>query len=122
MNDYVIITERLGLRRWKDEDVIPFTAMNVDAEVMRYLPSTLNYDETVAMMSRIRSHFDQHGFGLFAIEDIAAKAFIGYIGFMIPLFTTYFTPCIEIGWRLERSLWNKRLCYGSRKGLPALWL
>ena len=107
MNDYVIITERLGLRQWKDEDIIPFTAMNKDAEVMRYFPSTLTFDETIAMVNRIHSHFDKHGFGLFSIDDLSAQTFIGYTGFMVPSFTSYFTPCIEIGWRLKRSSWNK---------------
>jgi RimJ/RimL family protein N-acetyltransferase len=107
MNDHVIITERLGLRRWKDEDIIPFAAMNNDAEVMRYFPSTLSYDETIGMVKRIRSHFDKHGFGLFAIDELSTKTFIGYTGFMMPSFTSYFTPCIEIGWRLQRPSWNK---------------
>ncbi len=107
MDDYVIITERLGLRQWKDEDIIPFAAMNADEEVMRYFPSTLDYDETIAMVKRIRSHFDKHGFGLYAIDELSTKTFIGYTGFMIPSFTSYFTPCIEIGWRLQRSSWNK---------------
>ena len=107
MDDYVITTERLGLRRWKDEDIIPFAAMNEDAEVMRFFPSTITYDETVAMVNRIRSHFDEHGFGLFALEDLSTKQFIGYTGFMRPSFTSYFTPCVEIGWRLQRSSWDK---------------
>jgi RimJ/RimL family protein N-acetyltransferase len=107
MHDYAIITERLGLRQWKDDDISPFAAMNEDAAVMRYFPSTLNYDETIAMVDRIRAHFDKHGFGLFAIDDLSIQTFIGYTGFMVPSFSSYFTPCIEIGWRLQRSSWNK---------------
>jgi RimJ/RimL family protein N-acetyltransferase len=97
----------LGLRRWKEDDIIPFAAMNEDAEVMRYFPSTITYDETVAMVNRIKSHFDQHGFGLFALNDLSTNEFIGYTGFMIPSFTSHFTPCVEIGWRLQVSSWNK---------------
>ena len=107
ITDYVIITERLGMRRWKEDDIIPFSAMNKDAEVMRYFPLILSNDETIAMVNRIRSHFDRHGFGLFALEDLSTKEFIGYTGFMIPSFTSYFTPCVEIGWRLQRSSWNR---------------
>ena len=105
--DYVLTTERLGLRLWKQEDILPFAAMNADAEVMRYFPSTLTYEDTVAMVQRIQLHFEKHGFGLFALEELSTQQFIGFTGFMIPSFTSFFTPCIEIGWRLQRSSWNK---------------
>jgi RimJ/RimL family protein N-acetyltransferase len=81
--------------------------MNKDAKVMRYFPSILTYDETIAMIDRIQLHFEQHGFGLFALEDLSTCEFIGYTGFMIPSFTGYFTPCVEIGWRLRQISWNK---------------
>ena len=74
---------------------------------MKYYPSLLNEEETAAMMKRINSHFEQHGFGLFAVEKLNTKEFIGYTGFMIPSFKSFFTPCIEIGWRLKKEEWNK---------------
>ncbi len=58
-------------------------------------------------MKRINSHFEQHGFGLLAVEKLNTKEFIGYAGFMIPPFESFFTPCIEIGWRLKKEEWNK---------------
>lgn len=81
--------------------------MNKDADVMKYYPSLLNKEETAAMMKRINSHFEQHGFGLFAVEKLSKKEFVGYTGFMIPSFESFFTPCIEIGWRLKKEEWNK---------------
>ena len=104
---YIITTERLGLRRWTDDDFLPFSKMNKDPEVMRYFPSLLNDEETTAMMGRIKAHFDKHGFGLFALEKLSTKEFIGYAGFMVPSFESYFTPCIEIGWRLRKEDWGK---------------
>ena len=104
---YIITTERLGLRRWIDDDFLPFAKMNKDLEVMRYFPSLLNDEETTAMMGRIKAHFDKHGFGLFALEKLSTKEFIGYAGFMVPSFESYFTPCIEIGWRLRKEDWGK---------------
>ena len=41
MNPYVIVTERLGLRRWYDSDLEPFSKMNLDADVMKYFPKLL---------------------------------------------------------------------------------
>ena len=82
-------TDRLVLRMWREEDFEPYVRMCADAEVMRYFPSTLNYDDTVAMVQRIQLHFEKHGFGLFALEDISTEKFIGYTGFMIPAFTSF---------------------------------
>lgn len=104
---YLITTERLGLRHWKEDDFPPFAAMNKDEDVMRYYPSILSDEETVAMMERINGHFQTHGFGLFAVEKRDTKEFIGYTGFMIPRFQSFFTPCVEIGWRIKKEEWNK---------------
>jgi RimJ/RimL family protein N-acetyltransferase len=81
--------------------------MNKDDEVMQYFPSVLTDEETIAMINRIRAHFEKHGFGLFALEKLSSKEFIGYTGFMIPSFESSFTPCVEIGWRLRKEDWGK---------------
>lgn len=107
MNLYIISTERLGLRRWIPADTEPLSAMNKDEEVMKYFPSTLSDAQTLAMIERINVHFEKNGFGLFAVEHKATKQFIGFTGFAIPSFTSFFTPCIEIGWRYKREVWGQ---------------
>jgi len=102
-----IRTERLLLRRWKPEDFEPFSAMNADVEVMRHFPSTLTRAQTVAGLQRVETHFDRHGWGLFAAEH--EGQFIGYIGLFHVPFEAHFTPAVEIGWRLARSHWNRGL-------------
>lgn len=105
--DFVITTERLALRLWHTDDFLPFAAMNKDEDVMKYFPNILSEEETRTMMQRIENHFQTHGFGLFAIEKLSTKEFIGYTGFMVPRFESFFTPCIEIGWRIKKEEWNK---------------
>lgn len=107
MQDYNILTNRLGLRRWKDADIAPFAAMGKDAQVMEFFPKTLTAEESGEMIKRIYQHFETYGFGLYAVEKLTTKTFIGFTGFMIPTFTSYFTPCIEIGWRFQKEEWNK---------------
>ncbi len=102
-----ITTQRLALRKWIDADFMPFAAMNKDAEVMQFFPKILTDDETASMIKRIDAHFHKYGYGLFAIEKIATKQFIGFSGFMVPAFKSFFTPCIEIGWRIKKEEWNK---------------
>ncbi|MFI5153016.1 MAG: GNAT family N-acetyltransferase [Chitinophagales bacterium] len=103
----MISTDRLILRRWKNEDLIPFASICAEPEVMQFMPKPLGKKESEAMIKRIEDHFEKQGFGLFALEKKDSKKFIGYTGFMIPGFEHFFTPCVEIGWRLDKSEWNK---------------
>ncbi|XQY91402.1 GNAT family N-acetyltransferase [Metabacillus sp. HB246100] len=102
-----IETERVRLRRWKEEDLEPFGQLNADQEVMRYFPSTLSKEETKAFQRVIQKEFDEYGYGLYAVEEKDSQAFIGFIGFHRATFEADFTPCIEIGWRLKKEVWGK---------------
>jgi RimJ/RimL family protein N-acetyltransferase len=105
----VITTDRLLLRHWKNSDREPFSVLNADPNVMEFMPGTLSRDQSDALFDRIQSHFQSHGFGLFAAELRPEHAFIGYIGLAVPRFQSHFTPCVEIGWRLSAAYWNRSL-------------
>ena len=107
--DIVITTARLRLRRWKTADLPVFETMNRDPEVMEYFPAPLSPEATLKLYDRIQKHFEEHGFGLYALEETVSGAFIGFTGFMIPSFSASFTPCVEIGWRLRKEHWGKGL-------------
>jgi ribosomal-protein-alanine N-acetyltransferase len=95
-------TERLNLRRWRDEDRESFAELNADREGTEFLPRPLSRAESDALMDRIESHFDDRGFGLWAVATDAAPL-IGFLGLSVPQFEAHFTPCVEIGWRLARA-------------------
>ena len=101
-----IDTERLHLRRWRYFDRAPFAAMNADPEVMEFFPSTLTEDESDALVDRVRAQFDEHGFGLWALEIRGRGEFIGFTGLAVQTFDAPFNPSIEVGWRLTRSAWG----------------
>lgn len=102
-------TERLILRRWRVADREPFARMNGDAAVMEFFPGALSRAESDQMVERIESHFNQHGFGLWAAELRETGEFMGFIGLAIPRFEASFTPCVEIGWRLAPEFWGRGL-------------
>jgi RimJ/RimL family protein N-acetyltransferase len=102
-----IRTKRLCLRRWRSEDHAPFAALNADPRVMEHLPAPLSREESDARALRIEAHFDQHGFGLWAVEISGVVPFAGFIGLSIPQFDAPFTPCVEIGWRLAAEFWGQ---------------
>lgn len=100
-------TERLVLRGWRDEDRAPFAAMNADPEVMEHFPAPLTTAESDTAVDRIQAHFDEHGWGLWAVEVPGAADFVGFVGLWAPTFEAHFTPCVEVGWRLARSAWGQ---------------
>ncbi|BCT35612.1 GNAT family N-acetyltransferase [Pseudomonas protegens] len=109
---------RLLLRQWRDDDLPAFAAMCADPQVMRYFPAPLSRLESAALIGRIRGHFAEHGFGLWALERKDNGAFIGFTGLLEVGFEAPFTPAVEIGWRLAREHWG--LGYASEAAWTAL--
>ncbi len=102
-----IKTERLNLREWTSADVHSFAAMNQDPRVMAHYPRLLTKEESAESVEKIRTHFKKHGFCFYACELAATHEFMGFIGLKATEFSTHFTPCVEIGWRLAYDFWGK---------------
>lgn len=101
----MIQTERLCLRRWQPEDRAPFAALNADPLVMEYFVKTLSREESNAVVDRHMAHWEARGWGAFAVEYQGRC--VGYIGVTVPAYELPFSPCVEIGWRLSREVWNQ---------------
>jgi RimJ/RimL family protein N-acetyltransferase len=54
--------------------------MCANPEVMRHFPYVLNREESEAQVGRFVRHWDERGFGLWAVEEKASGAFIGFVG------------------------------------------
>ncbi len=102
----MIRTHRLVLRQWRQTDRDRFAKMNADPKVMEFFPSTLTRQESDVVFDRIQQHFQEHGFGMWAVEIPQEAVFIGFIGLAVPRFNAHFTPCVEIGWRLASEYWG----------------
>lgn len=102
-----LITGRLRLRRWSENDRIPFAELNRDPKVMEFFPELLTSEESDAAFERINQHFSDYGFGMWAVEPRETSQFIGFIGLAHVRYETPFTPCVEIGWRLASEWWGK---------------
>jgi RimJ/RimL family protein N-acetyltransferase len=102
----VLRTDRLLLRPWRDADVEPFAALNADVCVMEHFPAPLSPAESAASAARIRTHLEERGFGLWAVEVVGVTPFAGFVGLAVPRFEAPFTPCVEVGWRLAFEHWG----------------
>ncbi|MFJ9431607.1 GNAT family N-acetyltransferase [Streptomyces sp. NPDC101490] len=104
-----ILTPRLLLRRWSDDDLVPMSEINADSEVMRWIRdgSVLNLEQTAEAIERWEDEWDEEGFGLFAVELLGSGELIGFAGLSVPHFLPAVLPDVEIGWRLGRSYWGQ---------------
>lgn len=102
-------TERLLLRRWRFTDIERCAAMNADPDVMEHFPATLSAAESAGFVERVEECFEQHGYGLWAVEIPGEAPFVGCVGLWPVEIDVDFSPAVEIGWRLARPFWGRRI-------------
>ena len=116
--DYDIKTSRLGLRNWVEEDKIPFAKLNSNPTVMRFFPSILSKEKSDDLVDRLMLEYDNEGFTFYAADELSTGNFMGFIGLAKTKIETSFTPCVEIGWRLDEEFWGKG--YATEGALASL--
>lgn len=126
LNDFPeILTPRLQLRAWTDADSDQLAEIYADPESVRYLRY---YDRagTRAQVQRFRDHWDEHGFGLWAVEHRETGRFIGRIGLMHHDDWSASPHDAEVGWVIARDMWGQGLAseggaaaleFGTKRGL-----
>jgi RimJ/RimL family protein N-acetyltransferase len=113
-----LLTDRLLLRRWTDDDLVPFAAINTDPEVTRLLRGPMDRALSDALVARAEDSFETRGYGLWATEVRATGELIGFVGLARQTFDAPFNPSVEVGWRLARSAWGHG--YATEGGRAAL--
>ena len=103
-----IVTRRLRLRGWREGDVELMAAIYAEPEVVRYL-RPLDLEGTRQQLSRFVDHWEEHEFGLWAVEERASGRLIGRIGLVYHDDWTERPYDAEVGWTLERSTWGRGL-------------
>jgi len=102
-----LATARVWLRRWCEADRAAFAQINADPEVMRHFPALLTHSESDALITNFDAHFDQYGYGIWALEIPGVCALAGFAGLKHVDFDAPFAPAVEIGWRMRRDLWGQ---------------
>jgi len=60
-----------------------------------------------AWAARLVAHWQDHGFGRWAVEIPGEASFIGVVGLAVIPYEAPFTPAVEIAWRLARAYWGR---------------
>jgi RimJ/RimL family protein N-acetyltransferase len=126
-------TPRLVLRAWTEADVAPYQRMVRDAEVMRYMGSGPVWSAkraTAGLVARVSDvegrrsvrhlaeHWEDHGFGEWAVEERASGELIGRIGLRHHADWVADRVKVEIGWLLARRAWGAGYATeGARAGI-----
>ncbi|MDO8188561.1 GNAT family N-acetyltransferase [Conexibacter sp. JD483] len=104
-----LTTSRLLLREWQAGDEKPMATINRDPEVVRHLNRPVDPDAVNGFFATVTAHWDQHGFGFWAIEPRVgplAGRFVGFVGVAYPTFLPELAQRPELGWRLARESWG----------------
>ena len=102
-----IRTPRLLLRRWAPEDRVPLAELNSDPEVMRHIGGPVTSAESDALVDYFDAHWDEWGYGVFAVEQVPLGGFLGFVG--LNNHHRLFPQDVEIAWRLRRDSWGQAL-------------
>lgn len=99
----VLETERLRLRGFHASDIDAYAEVLGHAEVMRHMGGPVGREDTWWSIASLLGHWALRGYGVWAVEDKASRAFLGRLGLLRP----EAWPALEIAWMLARPHWGK---------------
>lgn len=97
-------TERLVLRRFTPADLDELVRLRADPEVMRYIGKQ-SREKVEERLEYYISHYEPHGFGMWAVTLKATGKLIGWCG----LIFLDKTPEVEVGYGAAREYWGRGL-------------
>ncbi|HZS08692.1 MAG TPA: GNAT family N-acetyltransferase [Blastocatellia bacterium] len=101
-----IETARLRLRGFTTDDLNDLSAIRADPDVMRYIGgSPDSFEQVQSALNNILLHWEQHGFGRWAVADREDGGLIGWCG----LSYLEDTGEVEIGYGIAKPYWGKGL-------------
>lgn len=104
---YIFTSDRLGFRNWDLTDIDKMHEINSDEKVMEFFPSIQTKQQTTEFVERMIKQYNDKCFCYFAVDKLEDNQFIGFIGLSEQTYEADFTPCVDIGWRIKSSEWNK---------------
>ena len=98
----MLVTERLMLRPWWDDDWARMAEINADPEVMRFVGGAQDRATSDRTMARMLVAAMKDGFGPWAVEAPRIAPLIGRVGARRVATGLPCAPCVELVWRIGR--------------------
>lgn len=105
-----LMTERLELRRWREDDLAAYAEIIADPEVNRYLGGPTDRAAAWRQIAIFIGHRELRGWTSAAVVERASGRLIGRGGLWQP----EGWPGVEVGWILHPSVWGRG--YASELG------
>ena len=102
-----VLTPRLRLRLWRDDDLAELERVNADPRFTRFLnPGGGAYPPgwTADKIARMRADWDRNGWGAWAVETLADDRLVGRVGFQ---YHRLWPDDVELGWGVDPDLWGR---------------
>lgn len=104
---FLLTTERLRLRSWRQSDAEPFNEACNTPAVMRWLGGVQSIAELRRDISYFMKSDARHGFAFWVLERREDRRFLGFCGLVrIPERDCPFRGELEIGWRIREDAWR----------------
>lgn len=104
--DVIVETPRLIIRKLSLSDVQSLKEILGDVDVMKYsLKGPLNAEEIKDYVTKILSHYQRYGYGLFGVVEKESAKLIGLAGLISQTVEDH--PYIELGYRLAKNKWRQ---------------
>lgn len=100
----MIETERLLLRRIEPRDHDAIHRLNADPDFTRHLSGVQTREQSEAHLTRWQRHWDEHGFGILAVEWRETGEFVGRVGVQ---YHRMWPADPEVGWALDPAFWGR---------------
>lgn len=97
-----VVTERLRLRAFRDDDLDAFAATMADEETTRFIGGVADRRQAWRLLALFAGHWELRGFGPWAVERREDGRLVGRCGLWYP----EGWPEIELGWTLSRDAWG----------------
>jgi RimJ/RimL family protein N-acetyltransferase len=100
-----LITHRLTLRPFTPQDLLPFHTLLNEPGLLRYFPTPTppSLERVEQMIARLMAHWDEHGYGVWAVEANATGQLLGRCG----LFYIAETSEVEVDFIVDHAFWGQ---------------
>ena len=115
----MIETERLILRRWREEDREPYADIMVDSDVGPWLGGPFTREQAFERIGRFAASLAETGLGRLAIERKADGRLIGHCGLAPSPAFEGVPQGLEIGWALSPDAWGSGFAVEAARAVIA---
>ena len=102
------VTQRLSIRRLRDDDLDGLTTIYAHPEVWWFeYERAMTRVETQAFLDRQLNAWNDFGFGACGVRETLTPDLIGVVGLSVPTALQDLLPALTVGWRFSPSSWGR---------------